>query len=240
MPVERYFLRESLHPHETKTLKGTEFHHLAHVMRTRKGDEIELVNGQGVLAQAIVQEIRKDQAHLLVQSATQEKPGTKQVILAQAMPKLNRLDYILEKGTELGVDAFWLFPGQLSVKKEFQGNQLERLQAILISAMKQCGRLYLPTLEIKPALDQWQNVEGTLFFGDVEEKAPLFAHAFEEKSLSFPIIFCTGPESGLTAAEINHLKALGAQGVKLHQSILRTDTASIAALALIQHWLLAM
>jgi 16S rRNA (uracil1498-N3)-methyltransferase len=235
MPAERYFIDELLQSHEIKILRGTEFHHLVHVMRTRKGEQVELVNGQGLLARTIVKEIRKDQALLLIEQIEQEPPPSIQVILAQAIPKLNRLDFILEKGTELGVHAFWLFPGQQSVKKDFQGKQLERLKAITIAAMKQCGRLYLPDLQFKPPLANWQPLQGTLFFGDVDPAAPLLGETWRQACLNSPIIFFTGPESGFTLEEIKWLKQMGAQGTKLHDLILRTDTASIAALSVIQH-----
>lgn len=238
MPIERYFIHSSFSPHSHTTLSGNEFHHLAHVMRNRKGDLIELVNGQGALAKASVQEILKDKAHLLIEEVQTSDPRPMRVILAQAFPKLNRLDFILEKGTELGVDEFWLFPGQRSLKKDLSAHQIERMQALIVSAMKQSGRLYLPQLVIKNKLETWTELQGTLFFGDVEPDAPPFAVKWDQTSLLSPIIFFVGPESGLNQEEIDYLKEKNAQGVKLNQNILRTDTAPLAALSLIEQWLL--
>jgi 16S rRNA (uracil1498-N3)-methyltransferase len=236
MPAERYFLDEELTSHTKKILKGTEFHHLIHVMRTRKGENIELVNGRGALAQAILQEIAKEHATLLIHQVDYTPTLSTHLILAQAFPKPDRLAFILEKGTELGVDEFWLFPGQLSAKKDFFPNQQERSRALTIAAMKQCGRLTLPSIIIKPALDKWGTLKGEAFFGDVDEKAPLFSAAWKKTSPHTFTTFLTGPESGWSQEEVSLLKAKGAQSVKLHQHILRTDTASIAALSLIQHW----
>lgn len=237
MPVERYFVEEPLQQGEQKWLLDTEFHHLAHVMRMRKGDEIELVNGQGALAQATIAEIRKDRALLEVATLTVAQARTPLLVLAQAFPKLNRLDFILEKGTELGVDEFWFFPGQQSIKKEITDNQLERFQALTIAAMKQCGRLFLPKVMVKPPIKKWTSLIGSAFFGDTEEGVPSFFQAWQQASLQSPVIFCVGPESGWSKEEIEMLKKMGAQGVKLHSNVLRTDTASLVALSLIEHWL---
>lgn len=239
MPSERYFLENSFKIHDSQELKGSEYHHLAHVMRAQKGDAIELINGKGALAQAIVEDLKKDRAILKIAQVQQQPESPCRLILAQAIPKSNRLDLILEKGTELGVDSFWLFPGQYSVKKECFPNQLERARTVAISAMKQCGRLYLPSIEFRPPIEQWNLKESLAFFGDVDPKAPLFELIWKEKAASsFPIVFITGPEGGLSSAEEQFLRDQGAIGVKLHENILRTETASLMAMSLLSHWLL--
>lgn len=238
MPAERYYIDQLFADGETHELKDAEFHHLAHVMRTRKGEQVELVNGRGALAQAVVLNVGKDKAALVIESTKQIAEKKCNLVLAQALPKQNRLDFILEKGTELGVDSFWLFPGCTSVKKEFYPNQMERARLLTIAAMKQCGRLTLPTLEVKPPLERWTALNDYApFFGDVDPKAPLFGEAWKTSVPdSKPVLFITGPESGFTEKEIEILGTLKAKGVKLHPNILRTDTASIMALSLISHW----
>lgn len=234
MPTERYFLNASLEKEHTIFIKGTEFHHLAHVMRTKVNDKVEVLNGRGALAIAKVLELKKDHAKLYIEDIYCEQPKSSALILAQAIPKPNRLDYILEKGTELGADIFWLFPGQLSVKKELFPNQIERAQALVIAATKQCGRLFMPEIIMKPSLLKWLSLEGNqMYFGDVRQQAPLFIK--QEQQLNQQA-FVTGPESGLTDEEVAHLEKIGAKGVKLHDNILRTDTASIMALSLMSHW----
>lgn len=239
MPIERYFIDDTLEMHAAPVLKGTEFHHLAHVMRTRVGDQIELVNGKGLLAHAVVQSIGKDQALASIEKIEEEPVLPGPIVLAQAFPKLNRLDFILEKGTELGVDEFWLFPGQLSQKKDFSANQLERAKMITIAAMKQCGRLRLPKIEILPELKKWPQVKGTALFGDLSEKAVILTDALQFFQNEFPLIFFVGPESGWSNQEIELLQTKGVKSVKLHRNVLRTDTASMMAMSIIQHWLLA-
>src|SRR5207248_2602313 len=133
-----------------------ELHHLVNVMRTRLGEKIEVVNGQGQLAEAILQSIEKKSASLRIESVETSSPFSQRLILAQGMPKQNRLEFIIEKGTELGMTEIWLFPASRSEKKDFSVNQLERLNILTIAAMKQCGRLFLPKIVIMPPLKQWK------------------------------------------------------------------------------------
>lgn len=239
MPAERYFVDANLCPHQHEELAGSEFHHLAHVMRARKGERIELVNGRGSLAHAVVQDLAKDRARVLVESVEHETPSSCRLIAAQGLIKQNRLELLLEKGTELGVDTFWLFPADHSGKKEFYPSQVERSQAIILAAMKQCGRLYLPSIILKPPLNEWgKEEEATLFFGDLSKGTPLFMEAWgKAKPVPTPIGFVTGPEGGFSCHEVETLKERGGQGVRLHGNILRAETASLAALSLLSHWM---
>lgn len=238
MPLERYYLNEPLVLNTLLFLKGPEHHHLSRVMRSQVGDKIELVNGLGTLAQGTIENLDKQAAAIRIFKVTQEKPLSTKIILAQALPKINRLDFILEKGTELGVDEFWLFPGQMSLKKDFSANQIERSHAITIAAMKQCGRLTLPKIQLLPALAKWPTFEGLNFFGDVDPLAPFFLDAWKPTQMADSLTFFVGPESGWSSQEIVLLKEKGALGVKLHDHILRTDTASLVALSLIRYQLL--
>lgn len=232
MPSERYFIDGALHVGEL-ALEGQEFHHMAHVMRTAAGDRVELVNGRGALASAVVSSIDKKRALLQIDSIAETKPDPVQIILAQAIPRPNRLDFILEKGTELGMTALWIFPGEKGERHKIGDNQLERMRAVTIAAMKQCGRLFLPEIVLMPLLKQWKKPQYPLFFGDLDPKAPYLSSIWNYPQEG--VIFVTGPESGFSEAETEALRTLNAQGVRLHHNTLRTDTASIAALSLMTH-----
>lgn len=234
MPAERFYSDSPLTLNDTIILRDQEFHHLKHVMRITQGQEVEVVNGAGVLAIANVGKLAKDHVALTIVSSEITPQPIEEVILVQAMPRSNRLDFILEKGTELGVTQFWLFPSFHSPRKQMTENQVERMQALTIAAMKQCGRLHLPHVILKPPLSEWSVPPGRLFFGDVCPGAPRFLDSWKESKPTFPVLFFTGPESGFTEDEVNRLKEWKAQGVKLHSHILRTETASLVALSLIE------
>lgn len=235
MPANRFFTNSPLALGHTIQIEGPEFHHLVHVMRARPGDIIEVVNGQGSLAEAIIRSVEKKCVLIEISALEQTPLPSFQIILAQAMPRHSKLDFIVEKGTELGMTQLWLFPAAHSEKKTYLNQQIDRMKMTTIAAMKQSGRLDLPTIEIRPELKKWSSLPFPAFFGDTSPSAPPFRNAWKESPPKEGVIFFIGPESGFNSQELVLLQKLGAQGVKLHENILRTETASLAALTLISH-----
>lgn len=232
MPAERFFHDSSFKQGEIIHLEDFEFHHLCNVMRLKLGEKVEIVNGRGSLAQAEIENLKKKSAALLIHQVTEVAPPDFKLILAQGIPRGNRLDFILEKGTELGMTEIWLFPAKLSERKEISASQMHRCHALLIAAMKQCGRLHLPKVMIKDPVTEWQAPPFPCFYGDVGTQAPRFSECLQKQKLAKGLIFCVGPEGGFTIQEEEALKSIGSQGVTLNGNILRTDTAAIAALAI--------
>lgn len=230
MPQDRFFIDAPFSQHQTVALEDVEFHHLVNVMRIKEGETVELVNGEGQLASAAVLQIGKKNALLKIASLKNQPKEKLALVLAQALPKANRLDFILEKGTELGMTELWLFPGKLSEKKEIN---LARAKQVMIAAMKQSGRLFLPKLHFFPSLEKCPVKTLQPYFGDLSEEAPPLLSAYQKGRSSGIFI---GPEKGFSKEEIEWLKKQGSQGVKLNGNILRTDTAAIAAVALITHF----
>lgn len=231
MPKERYFVPQDMTLHQEIILEGTEMHHLVTVMRSKMGDFAELVNGRGACAQAKIIHIEKKRAILSIEELFISKKDSSEIILAQAIPKLNRLDFIVEKGTELGMSSLWLFPSERSEKKTLSPTQMERLLHLTIAAMKQCGRLFLPEIKELLPLAKWQTPPAPLYFGSLSPSAPLLLKELE-KNAGKNAIFCVGPESGFSNHEETALMAMGGIGTKLNSHILRTETAAIAAVSL--------
>ena len=231
MPAERYFIENSFEVNTPCILQDQEFHHLIHVMRNKIGDTIEIVNGLGELAQGFIQDITKKQASIIIKHIRKDSPSPSQLILAQALPRPNRLDFILEKGTELGMTELWLFPGKQGERKDLTDHQLERMKNVTVAAMKQCGRLFLPKIIIKSSLEKWSTFPKTSFFGDVSPDSPNFLDVFPAYKQETEIAFFIGPESGFSESELLLLKK-HALGVKLNPNILRTDTAALCCLSL--------
>lgn len=236
MPAERYYLPQQLNQGDAIILTDTEFHHLTNVMRSKVGDEIEVVDGCGHLATGTIENIEKKKATLRVTTVTFYPKPPKSVVLAQAIPRINRLDFIIEKATELGIDALWLFPGEKSERKELSDHQIERCKSIAVAAMKQSGRFHLPEIILKPPLSKWEKPSYALFYGDVSPSAKPFKHYWKEEAPAEGLFFI-GPESGFTEAEEKRLNEWEAAGVHLNDNILRTDTAALAAVTLFAHWI---
>jgi 16S rRNA (uracil1498-N3)-methyltransferase len=238
MPHSRYYIDTPLQEQGTVILSDDEFHHLSRVLRARVGDLVELINGRGQLAEGRITELKKQAAELRVVRLFEEPPQKPPLILAQALTRMNHLEWIIEKGTELNVTAFWLFPGILSEKDQLSETQSARLKHLAISAMKQCGRLDLPTIELKPPLLKWTPLQGTLLFGNLSEDTPYLWKLPLKKPLPAPVVLFIGPESGFDLREGEFLNnSLSANGIRLHSNTLRAETASLVALSLIQEYI---
>lgn len=234
MPHHRFYTPADLSLNDEVCLEGDEGNHLK-VMRVAKGDSVELINGKGILAHAKVIDISKNKCHLRVAENYSESPPSTSITLLQALPKMNRLDTILEKVTELGVTEIALFPGDRSEKNDLSAQQYQRVLSILIAATKQSGRLFLPKIQVLPPIEKWPTFEGSLLFGDIRPGAARLLDVLE-KTHSQNVYFCVGPEAGLSDREENLLETKGFKGVSLHRNVLRTDTAPIAALAIISQF----
>ena len=131
MPDNRFYLAQNLETGSICLIKEMELHHLQHVMRVKEKETIELINGKGLLATGIVQKLERHQASVLIETVISETVKGPTLILAQAMPRIARLEYIVEKATELGVTEIWLFPSTHSEKKEYSPSNIQRLNQIL-------------------------------------------------------------------------------------------------------------
>lgn len=233
MPAERYYISQDIIPHHVIELNDKEFHHMTRVMRSSEGDVVELINGKGILAYAKIKKIEKHKALLEIENVTLKEKSSFRVIIVQAIPRMNRLDFILEKGTELGMTELWLFPGRHSERQQLTQQQINHMEGIVISATKQCGRLYIPEIHVLEPLKTWSQLILPAFYGDVSPAAPSFVKVWQENKPQNGVLFFIGPEAGFHPDEEAKLQRLGAKGVKLHDNILRTDTASLTALSII-------
>lgn len=234
MPAQRFFIDTSFHENQELLISGKEFSHVVTVMRNKKDSLIEIINGKDQLGQALVIKIEKNHLFCKIHKVIKEK-NVDEIILYQALLPSNRLEIIVEKGTELGITDFNFFPGDNSITKTTTEDKINRLKLVAISAMKQCGRLDLPTISLVPAIKNWkrENLPLPLFFGAIDKTSPQIKNflSTDTRSVSYVI----GPEAGLSLREINIFKELNILGVTIHPYILRTETAAIAFAALIKH-----
>jgi 16S rRNA (uracil1498-N3)-methyltransferase len=225
MPADRFYLDELLCRGAIVSLAGVEYHHLSHVMRISIGEEVELVNGRGALAIAKLLSANKQEARLEILSVQTTSRPIQQIILAIPLLRYNKLELIVEKGTELGASAFWFYVADFSEKIKLSAHQSERLRFLAISALKQSGRLFLPEFQFLPSLE---TIHEFILFGDTQSGAP----KMKEIELQETIIFVTGPEKGYSKRELELLQKKG-KGVTLNPHILRAETAPLAAMSIL-------
>lgn len=211
--------------------------HLITVLRFQAGDKIILFNGSGNEYPAIITEVKHHHVAVEVQDCiTKNLESALTIHLGQVISKADRMDYTLQKATELGVTAITpLFSTRcdLRLKGEREEKKMAHWQKILISACEQCGRNQLPLLSTPQTFKVWVN-------GVMEElKTKLFLDHRSEKSLKDielvgPVGILIGPEGGFTFEEKQYAEEKGFISVKMGPRILRTETAGVAAITLLQ------
>lgn len=227
MPQNRYYFPEQFIEDETVILTDDEFHYLSHVMRLKTSQEVELINGKGELAIGHITTLSKKEATVCVSKVTKQNPLPFSLRLLLAYLKPAHLEYALEKATELGVTSFCLFNASRSEKKAVSDQYLKRLQTIVLSASKQCGRLYLPDIVIKDRLKDCLD-ESLTIFGDLEGSLSL-----SKQPLQANVTLAIGPEAGFTPQERFELIEHGAKDILLHANTLRAETAAVIGIGLL-------
>ncbi len=236
MPQHRYYISEPFYIDQPVTIQEPEFHHLHAVMRQKNGDLLELINGQGQLAHGVITSIQKKQAIVQISSVQKEKPADFFLTLALGFLKNTHLEFALEKACELGVSKICLFQAMRSEKKELSEQYLKRLHTIVISACKQCGRLYIPKIEISKNLKECLKKEELSFFGDLSSTSQLIARFAQDLQKQKAATIYIGPESGFTEEEVTRLQEHGAHGITLAKNTLRAETAAIIAVSLFMEY----
>ncbi len=222
-------------------LEGVRFHHLIHVLRLRAGDALEVFDGRGRSFSARVNAVDRATADISIGPPVAAS-SERQITLVQALPKAEKMDWIIQKGTELGAATFAPVRSARSVVKLVGSKAEKRVQRwrkIAEEAARQCGRSDVPAILSVDALEsrvQTLSAKVGCYVLDEEERflslAQAFSPAMANKS---PIALVVGPEGGFERREIESLSALGASKVSLGKRRLRTETAGIVALAVILH-----
>lgn len=220
-------------------LRDDEHHHLSRVLRQKPGDTILLIDGLGTLYTGTITEIGKRESRILIESQVRDFGEERfRLTLAQAVPQPARFEWLLEKGTEIGVAAFWAMRSQLSATKSQKGN-IERWQRITKSALKQCGRSGLP--EIQPVRSFEKILAEAASFdccwiahAPVPQGAKIWT--FQPRSTATePMdgILFVGPESGFSDQETELAFQHDFHFLDLGVRRLRSETAGLVAATLL-------
>lgn len=208
--------------------------HLKTVLRLSSGDEVLLFNGVGTLARAVL--AGESQLHITGVSKIPE-PGCLLTLL-QGVPKGDKLELILQKGTELGVHCFSVVPMARSVgqvKKERLDKKLLRWERIVQEAARQSHQFRLPEIRTPDSLGEaLLSVHADLKLVLWEEsRRPLQEVLVDKAPRSIAVMI--GPEGGICREETEAAEAAGFEAVSLGPRILRTETAGLAIMSILQY-----
>lgn len=244
--IPRFYLPQSLTVGEWITLPEAAARHVR-VLRLRRGDAVSLFNGTGGAFSAIVRAIDNKQIQVEMSSfdpdAGCDAEPPYRITLVQGLASGSKMDWLIEKAVELGVDRIAPLITTNSVVQwidERAARRRAHWQAIAIAACQQCGRNRIPAIETPLNFSEWLAALPQIDTGlDAHSSArfllsPRAVCGFESFPLTpptEPIALLIGPESGLSQAEEERAIAHGFIGVHLGSRILRTETAGLATLA---------
>jgi 16S rRNA (uracil1498-N3)-methyltransferase len=213
-------------------LRGDEFHHLARVVRARPGGEVTLLDGEGGVYSAVVEEIGENEAVLGIMSGSRTDPPPA-VDIAVAALKAPRLDLAIEKCAEIGVGKLIVFSSRRSVWRaggSGAARRAKRLERKVLAACKQSGQPFFPSVETVAEFSSVLSLipqYGAVYLAD--HKGTGIFHC-RIPSPGEAVLGIVGPEGGLDDCERAELLKAGAVPVSLGSARLRSETAAMCLL----------
>ncbi|MBI3595819.1 MAG: 16S rRNA (uracil(1498)-N(3))-methyltransferase [Nitrospirae bacterium] len=247
MPV--YFIQSRALQDNQLTLNDDLAHHLRDVLRCRPGEIVNLVDEKQVRYRAALSRVTKMEviAKILQKDDPQIRPAVS-ITLAQAILKGDKMDWVIQKATELGVNALLPVVTERTIARprvEREAHQIDRWQKIAKEASQQCGRSDIPMIWPAVSLDALLKNPPDTSLKLVpweQEQEPSLKAVLTDSSFYDPtgqwnnsMIVLIGPEGGLTPPEVEKARKTGWISVSLGPRILRAETAALAVLAILQY-----
>lgn len=213
-------------------IDGQEHQHISRVLRKKVGDEVFVCNGQGLLVEAVIDAVSKNETILsVIKVVEKQNESSNQLVLCVAPTKnIDRFEWMIEKCIEIGVYEIQPF---ISFNSERRIIKMDRLRQIAISALKQSKSLFLPKIN---ELDRFGNVikmceaENKYIAYVSENETHLLTELKKQRKNEKAIVFI-GPEGGFLEKEVEEAVQYGYKPVSLGKNRLRTETAGVYAAA---------
>ena len=222
-------------------IEGDEVRHIRKVLRLKRGDEIVVFNGSGKEYGGTIVEEGPSSVVIMIQNIFSSKTESQlEITLAQSLLKGDKMDYLIQKATELGVKEIIPFFSSRSVpllEKSRRLKRYHRWERIAVEASKQCGRGVV--LKIEP-LQDYSEILRTASPDSLrlilwEREGVRLKEALERSKEKTKIFFIIGPEGGLREEEVDQAKRNGFTPVTLGRRILRSETASLCLVSILQY-----
>lgn len=215
-------------------LENEEAQHCSKVLRCKENEAVEVLNGSGKLYEGIISSIQKHEVQITTQKIVKEQQENPNKLSIAICPTKNpaRIEWFLEKATEIGIAN--IFP-IISDRTEKQTIRQERLQQIIISAAKQSGQLFFPSLHPIQKLSSLINANTLQFhhyyIAHCEDEKQHLKNVYQKNASALLLI---GPEGDFTKAEVEMAVNKNYIPVSLGNSILRVETAGVVACTVVQ------
>jgi 16S rRNA (uracil1498-N3)-methyltransferase len=235
MRLTRVYLGATLTPGSVLELPPETASHVAKVLRGRAGDELIVFNGDGREFFGSIESVRGTRVTASVGGATTvDRESALSITLVQCVPRGDRMDFIIQKATELGVTRIVPVLSQRSVVRLDSAQAAAKAvhwRAVAINACEQCGRNRLPLVDVPMPLVN--------YLGDSTSDCPRLVLEPESRPADLPHLtsaaeIAIGPEGGFTPEELDALHIANFVKIRLGPRILRTETAAIAAMTWLQ------
>ncbi|MCB5230820.1 MAG: RsmE family RNA methyltransferase [Candidatus Cloacimonas sp.] len=228
-----FYLPEMSQDSTYLTVESEEYHHIINVYRKRKGDEILITNGKGILGKAIIEEIGKKALKVRILNQDVSNKKGRHIAAAFSLLKNKNDNLIVEKLTELGVDEFFPFVAQRSVRQKGENTE-ERFQKTAIAAIKQCDNPFLPQInrvkELSSLLEHLTE-QGYAVFVALERDTEVYLPQLIGSPYPEKIVVFIGSEGGFTDEEVELFQSKNVNCFTICSNILRAETAAIAAVS---------
>ena len=238
--MARFFVHPQQIQEGKAIITGSDVKHISKVLRMALGDPLTVLDGRGMVYQAEICEITKEEilCRLLSSERGTGEPALK-VTLVQGLPKGDKMESIIQKCTELGVHRIIPLAASRSVVKlnaQKATERQERWQRVALEAAKQCRRSNVPEVQ---QLNCWEDILSNIPVGALlimpweEERSQSLRPLLQRVEKPTEVYLFIGPEGGLDSVEVTAARECGCHLVTLGERILRTETAGPAALTMV-------
>ncbi len=235
MSLPSFFVDEDSRDGGNFVITGDENKHLSAVLRLNVGEQIEVMQNDGFIHRCELVSVGKTQSVAEIR-ASRFVPKRSNITLFMALIMADRMDWAVQKVTELGVSEIVPFVSEFCTVKD-KGNKTDRLNRIVLSASKQSGRAVLPQIsktlnfdEVCSYLANFKQI--VLAYEGAKQNAKDVLSKLDKNQ---PIALIVGSEGGFSEGEVEKLQQSGASVISLGSTILRAETASVALLSAVNY-----
>jgi len=232
----RLYFSDKIQSDLVSHLTKEQSHYVKDVMRLEKGGFLSVFNAQGEWS-AIIENYEKEGARIKILKKVRDKDNEKNIWLAFSPIRQNPLNFIIQKGTELGVQKFIPILSERTMVKDIN---IERVKKIIVESSEQSNRISIPEINNLESLNFFLSTfpkNGCLVFCDINCNKSDFKNILSKKDLS-PICILIGPEGDFSEKERKLIIDLNqTHSISLAKNILRAETAAVAAVTLVNYHL---